>query len=214
MIKKEVDLSLGYVDLKGDLAIPDDATALVIFAHGSGSSRHSVRNRSVAHYLQANGLATLLVDLLTKDEEKIDNVTQEIRFDIPLLAGRLIAIVDWAKSNDETKNLKIGFFGASTGSAAALIAAAEVSSHVHAVVSRGGRPDLAETALPYVQAPTLFIVGGNDTEVLSFNEFALDKIPAVHKELKIVLDATHLFEEPGAMEQVADLAMHWFKTYL
>lgn len=214
MIKKEVDLALGYVDLKADLIIPNNAQGLVIFAHGSGSSRHSVRNKAVAHHLQSNGLATLLVDLLTPEEEEIDKVTGEIRFDIPLLAGRLINIIDWAKQQEETKQLSIGFFGASTGAAAALIAAAEVSSHVHAVVSRGGRPDLAETALPYVNAPTLLIVGGNDKEVLSFNEFAFEHIPAMHKELKIIPDAGHLFEEPGAMEQVTELAMYWFKTYL
>ncbi len=214
MIKKEVDLALGYVDLKADLIIPKDAHGLVIFAHGSGSSRYSVRNKAVAHYLQSQGLATLLVDLLTLEEEKIDNVTSELRFDIPLLAGRLVAITDWAKQHNDTKHLNIGYFGASTGAAAALIAAAEVSNHVHAVVSRGGRPDLAEIALPYVNAPTLLIIGANDKEVLSFNEFALEKIPSIHKELKVIPGASHLFEEPGAMEQVAQLAGNWFKTYL
>ncbi len=214
MIKKEIDLNLGYVDLKADLIIPKDARGLVIFAHGSGSSRNSVRNKAVAHHLQSQGLATLLVDLLTPEEEKIDNVTSELRFDIPLLAGRLVAITDWAKQHNDTKRFNIGYFGASTGAAAALIAAAEVPNHVHAVVSRGGRPDLAEIALPYVNAPTLLIVGGNDKEVLSFNDFALGKIPSIHKELKVISGASHLFEESGAMEQVAQLAGNWLKTYL
>ncbi len=214
MIKRSIDLALGYVALKGDLVIPQGSKGLVIFAHGSGSSRHSERNRAVAHHLNSMGLSTLLVDLLTEAEEQVDNVTQELRFDIPLLAGRLVDIADWAKKDSDTQHLHIGFFGASTGAAAALIAAAERPELIKAVVSRGGRPDLAETALPYVHAATLLIVGGHDTQVLSFNRFAFENLATLHKKLEVIPGATHLFEEPGALEAAADLAGNWFVTYL
>ncbi len=214
MIKRTVNLALGHVELKGDLVIPKGSEGLVIFAHGSGSSRHSDRNKAVAHHLNSMGLATFLVDLLTEEEEKVDNITREIRFDIPLLASRLVGIADWAQKDSDTQHLHIGFFGASTGAAAALIAAAERPELIKAVVSRGGRPDLAETALPYVLAATLFIVGGHDTQVLTFNQFAFEALATSHKKLEVIPGATHLFEEPGALEAVAELAGTWFVAYL
>lgn len=214
MVKKEVNILLDAIDLKGDLSIPYGTKGLVIFAHGSGSSRHSERNKAVASYLNSIGLGTLLIDLLTQAEEKIDIITREIRFNIPLLAGRLVGIIDWVAHHPDISNLHIGFFGASTGAAAALIAAAERPKAIRAVVSRGGRPDLAESSLAYVIAPTLFIVGGYDTQVLSLNRFAFEELASLHKKLDIVPEATHLFEEPGALEKVASLAGQWFATYL
>jgi len=214
MVKKEINILIETIDLKGDLSISSGTKGLVIFAHGSGSSRHSIRNKAVAHYLNGIGLGTLLIDLLTQEEEKIDIITREIRFNIPLLAGRLVGIIDWITRHPDMRHLHIGFFGASTGAAAALIAAAERPKEVQAVVSRGGRPDLAESALAYVTAPTLFIVGGYDTQVLSLNRFAVEELASLHKKLDIIPEATHLFEEPGALEQVAALAGQWFVTYL
>ncbi|MFO7261117.1 MAG: dienelactone hydrolase family protein [bacterium] len=199
--------------LDGDLALAAAARGVVVFAHGSGSSRFSPRNRQVAARLQAGGLGTLLMDLLTPEEERIDAATRELRFDIPLLARRLVAAVDWLTQLPETAMLPIGTFGASTGAAAALIAAAERPEIVRAVVSRGGRPDLAGDALARVHAPTLLIVGELDTTVLELNRQALERLPGT-KALEIVPGATHLFEEPGALEQVARLAGEWFEVHL
>jgi dienelactone hydrolase len=198
--------------LEGDLAIPPEAQELVIFAHGSGSGRLSPRNRFVAQALQNAGLATLLLDLLTRDEEQIDNETAELRFDIRLLANRLLGCAEWHRHSVLVRDLPIGYFGASTGAAAALIAASERPNGVFAVVSRGGRPDLAREWLAEVKAPTLLIVGRLDEEVLRLNEEAARFLKAEH-DLKIVLGATHLFEEEGALEEVARLAADWFQGY-
>jgi len=205
----EVQIQAGQAALSGNLHIPDGAAALVLFAHGSGSSRHSPRNQFVARTLNNAGLATLLFDLLTPEEESIDARTAELRFNIGLLAERLVHATKWAKQQEQTRDLRIGYFGSSTGGAAALVAAAEVPEDVGAVVSRGGRPDLADKALPKVQAPTLLIVGGNDDVVIELNEQARDQIRCEVK-LEIVPGATHLFEEPGALEKVAKLASDWF----
>jgi putative phosphoribosyl transferase len=201
------------VVVHGDLSLPADARGLVIFAHGSGSSRHSPRNRAVADVLQHAGLATLLLDLLTADEERADDVTAEFRFDIPLLADRVAGIGDWAKAHPQTGSLPLGLFGASTGAAAALMAAAKRPSDVRAIVSRGGRPDLAHAALDVVTAPTLLIVGGADEVVLDLNRQALARLRGEAK-LEVVPGATHLFEEPGALDQVARSAADWFVRHL
>jgi dienelactone hydrolase len=198
--------------LDGDLVQPADAGGLVIFAHGSGSSRLSSRNRAVAAALQARGLATLLLDLLTPGEEARDVVSRAFRFDIPLLTGRLVAAIDWAEAEPGLAG-PIGLFGASTGAAAALVAAAQRPEAVQAVVSRGGRPDLAGSALPQVRAPTLLIVGGHYPEVLRLNGNAMARLIAPAR-LEIIPGATHLFEEPGTLEQVAELAGRWFSTHL
>ena len=198
--------------LNGDLSIPGDARGLVVFAHGSGSSRHSRRNRAVADVLVHAKLATLLLDLLTREEEQTDALTGELRFDIPLLADRVIAAIEWAQARPHTAPLPIGLFGASTGAAAALIAASRCPA-ARAVVSRGGRPDLAEAALDLVTAPTLLVVGGRDDVVIELNERAFARLKEP-KQLKIVPGATHLFEEPGALEQVSRLATDWFVKYL
>jgi pimeloyl-ACP methyl ester carboxylesterase len=203
----------GGVLLSGDLSIPADARGLVVFSHGSGSSRSSPRNRAVAEVLLQAQLATLLLDLLTREEERVDEVTAELRFDIPLLGRRVIAVVDWAATHPPTATLPLGLFGASTGAAAALIAAAERPSAVRAVVSRGGRPDLAGAALDRVTAPTLLIVGGRDDVVLQLNRQALLRLRG-EKRLVVVPHATHLFEEPGALNQVAQLATEWFTAHL
>jgi len=205
----EVHIPAGRATLDGNLTIVDGATALVLFAHGSGSSRHSPRNQFVARTLNKAGLATLLFDLLTPDEELIDARTAELRFNIGLLADRLVRATRWAKEEQPTRDLRIGYFGSSTGGGAALVAAAEIPQDVGAVVSRGGRPDLAGEALPKVQAPTLLIVGGNDDIVIELNEQARDRMRCDVK-LEIVPGATHLFEEPGALERVAKLASDWF----
>jgi putative phosphoribosyl transferase len=186
---------------------------LVLFAHGSGSSRHSPRNQHVARTLEQHGLATLLIDLLTREEEQIDQHTAHLRFDIPLLAGRLGGIVEWLKQQPETSALPIGLFGASTGGGAALFTAASHPDHVAAVVSRGGRPDLAGDALPHVTAPTLLIVGGHDERVVEMNRDAMARMRG-KVSLEIVPGATHLFEEPGALDRVANLAADWFVRYL
>lgn len=201
------------VQLDADLFVPAVADGLVIFAHGSGSSRFSRRNREVAADLQRAGFATLLLDLLTQEEEHIDVRTAEYRFDIPRLARRVAAAADWATTTRETTGLRVGYFGASTGAAAALIAAAERPRISCAVVSRGGRPDLAGTALRYVEAPTLLIVGGDDEPVIAMNEDAQRQMRA-DVRLEIVPGATHLFEEPGALERVSELAIGWFKARL
>ena len=195
--------------LEGDLSIPTSALGAVVFAHGSGSSRHSPRNRYVAEILNESGLATLLMDLLTEDEQQVDLQTGHLRFDIPLLAGRLVAVTQWLSRHPEAAKLPMGQFGASTGAAAALVAAAELPNLIHAVVSRGGRPDLAGPALARVQAPTLLIVGGADAVVLDLNQQATTLLRCEHA-LKVVPGATHLFEERGALEKVAALARDWF----
>jgi pimeloyl-ACP methyl ester carboxylesterase len=202
------------VGLEGDLLVTPEARGIVVFAHGSGSSRHSPRNRFVAGQLNAGNQGTLLFDLLTPEEERSDALTGRWRFDINLLADRLIQASDWLKSQPDTRDLKIGYFGASTGGGAALVATARRPAEISAVVSRGGRPDLAGDALHHVQAPTLLIVGGHDEPVIEMNQWAYERIPAPEKRLEIVTGATHLFEEPGTLEQVASLARHWFATYL
>jgi putative phosphoribosyl transferase len=199
--------------LFGDLVVPKRASAVVVFAHGSGSSRRSARNRYVADILQQGGSATLLLDLLTAAEEQVDSKTGHLRFDIDLLAGRLIEATEWLQQESRTRNLPMAYFGASTGAGAALVAAAERPSLIRAVVSRGGRPDLAGSALPRVQAPTLLIVGGNDEAVIRLNQQAMTAL-RVEKRLAIVPGATHLFEEPGALEEVAKLARGWFEEHL
>ncbi|MBX0334111.1 dienelactone hydrolase family protein [Pontibacter sp. HSC-14F20] len=200
----------GNAQLTGDLAVPADAKGLVIFSHGSGSSRLSPRNRFVAEHLQRSHFATLLFDLLTEEEDQ----RQENRFDIALLTTRLIDAVTSIQQNDYTKDLRIGLFGASTGAASALSAAAALGGDIiDAVVSRGGRPDLAGEVLPDVQSPTLLIVGGLDEEVLDLNRWAQDRLQCL-KDLELVPDATHLFEEPGALEMAAQLATDWFRKYL
>jgi putative phosphoribosyl transferase len=205
----EVHISAGRATLAGNLNIPVNATALVLFAHGSGSSRHSPRNQFVARTLNDTGLATLLFDLLTPEEELVDTRTAELRFNIDLLAKRLVHATKWAKRQEQTRDLRIGYFGSSTGGGAALVAAAQLPDDVDAVVSRGGRPDLAGAALPRVQARTLLIVGGQDDIVIELNEQARDQMRCEVK-LEIIPGATHLFEEPGALEQVAKLASDWF----
>lgn len=207
-----VRIPVGRDLLMGDLRLPLAPVGLVVFAHGSGSSRHSTRNQSVARTLGHSGLATLLVDLLTEDEEAIDTDTRSFRFDIPLLGRRLVAILDWVGSQPTLKGLPVGLFGASTGGAAALIAAAERPARVAAVVSRGGRPDLAAGALPRVAAPTLLLVGGRDEAVIALNEEARREMRA-EVALEIVPGATHLFEEPGALEHVAVRSAEWFVTH-
>jgi pimeloyl-ACP methyl ester carboxylesterase len=203
----------GHVELDADVVVPEPARGVVLFAHGSGSSRHSPRNRYVAGELQRVGLGTVLADLLTPAEEQLDARTGELRFDIGLLGTRLIALTNWLGSQEPTAELAVGLFGASTGAAAALVAAAARPTAVTAVVSRGGRPDLAGDALPSVRQPTLLIVGGRDTVVLELNREAMAKIPG-ETRLEIVADASHLFEEPGTLEQVARLARDWFVRYL
>ena len=204
-----VAVPVGSVCLEGSLSVPTAASGVVQFAHGSGSSRHSPRNRYVADLLNETGLATLLIDLLTEDEQEVDLQTAQLRFDIPFLAERLVAITEWLVQQPEAAGLPVGQFGASTGAGAALVAAAELPRLVHAVVSRGGRPDLAGQALARVQAPTLLIVGGADPVVLDLNRRAMAQMHC-EKELKIVPGAGHLFEEPGALQQVAALAREWF----
>ena len=204
-----VDISAGSVTLEGEINIPNEAKGIVIFAHGSGSSRLSPRNIFVAEVLRSFGLGTLLFDLLTKEEE----IIYENRFDIPLLGRRLKAATLWVKAQDSTSSLKVGYFGASTGAAAALTAAAELGDEIRVVVSRGGRPDLAKEALKHVLAPTLFIVGENDRFVLKLNRDAISHMRA-KTELKVIPGASHLFEEAGTLEEVARLAAEWFTKYL
>jgi pimeloyl-ACP methyl ester carboxylesterase len=208
-----VQIASGRALLDADLVVPRGAHGIVLFAHGSGSSRFSSRNRAVAEVLTQGGFATLLLDLLTSAEDEIDRVTAHLRFDIPLLAERLVAATEWARRGTETRELPIGYFGASTGAAAALVAATQVGDVVRAIVSRGGRPDLAGHSLRAVHAPTLLIVGGYDPVVLDLNREAFSLLPG-QKRLEIVPHASHLFEEPGAMMRVASLARHWFAHYL
>ena len=208
-----VRVPTGAALLDGDLSLPENASGIVLFAHGSGSSRMSPRNRAVASALQARRLGTLLLDLLTPEEDLFDRQTAALRFDIGMLAERLVEVTRWVVQLDRTRNLPIGYFGASTGGGAALVAAAELPGIVRAVVSRGGRPDLAGTALPRVEAATLLIVGGNDPTVLALNREALSLLRA-EKRLHVVPGATHLFSEPGALEEVARLAGEWFHAHL
>jgi len=210
---RPVRVEAGAVVLEGELRLPHGARGVVLFAHGSGSSRHSPRNRRVAELLNEAKLATLLLDLLTRAEEAIDARTAQLRFDIEFLAQRLIAATDWLTEEPATRSLRIGYFGASTGAAAALVAAAERPAVVGAVVSRGGRPDLAGRALARVRAPTLLIVGGRDVLVVELNHRAL-AVLRCEKEIVVVPGATHLFEEPGALEEVARLAREWFERHL
>lgn len=211
---REVTVDAATAALEGTLTVPENATGAVLFAHGSGSSRHSPRNRFVAGELNQAGLATLLIDLLTADEENVDVYTAEFRFDIGMLARRLAGAAGWLASQSDTSELEIGYFGSSTGAGAALVAAAASPDRIGAIVSRGGRPDLAgRDALSRVQAPTLLIVGGNDPQVIEMNREAQIQLRA-ESELKIVPGATHLFEEPGTLEEVARLAAEWFSRHL
>jgi putative phosphoribosyl transferase len=213
MIARELTIPLPEAALGGELNLPHGAKGLVIFAHGSGSSRHSSRNQSVARALRQRGLGTLLFDLLTAGEERAELPTRHLRFNIPFLADRLVAVTKWARRQPGCGDLKVGYFGASTGAAAALVAAAELPDLVRAVVSRGGRPDLAEAKLDQVKAPTLLIVGGADAPVILLNEHACSRLRC-DKSLRIIPHASHLFEEPGALEKVAEVAAAWFVTHL
>jgi putative phosphoribosyl transferase len=212
-VERDVSVPAGIVTLPGTLGVPGQGQGVVLFAHGSGSSRLSPRNRYVAGALRDAGLATLLIDLLSPEEEQADMVTGRLRFDIGLLAARLVDAIDWLGAEPSTRTRRVGLFGASTGGGAALVAAAERPDAVGAVVSRGGRPDLAGDALPRVSAPTLLVVGGEDDVVIGLNQRALEKMRA-QVRLEIVPGATHLFEEPGALEQVATLAGDWFRQHL
>jgi putative phosphoribosyl transferase len=211
---KPIHITEERITLEGDLCIPSGAQSVVLFAHGSGSSRYSPRNRFVAHELQSAGFATLLLDLLTSEEEETDAHTHHLRFDIDLLAQRLAGAIGWLRQNPETRHLQIGCFGASTGAGAAMVAAARCREEVRAIVSRGGRPDLAGTTLRIVQAPTLLIVGSEDTLVIELNEWAYSQLSVRYKRLAVVFGATHLFSEPGALEEVARLACEWFAAHL
>jgi putative phosphoribosyl transferase len=213
LTQRPVRLVIAGAALNGDLSVPAQALGLVLFAHGSGSSRHSARNRAVAESLQRSRLATLLLDLLTEQEDAVDAATAQFRFDIPLLGQRVVAAIDWAQRDPSTASLSLGLFGASTGAAAALIAAAQRPDLVSAVVSRGGRPDLADAFLELVAAPTLLIVGGLDHVVIDLNQQALARMTAP-KALQIVPGATHLFEEPGTLQRVSQMAADWFTRYL
>ena len=213
MAANQIIIPVRGVRLEGELHLPDSAIGLVVFAHGSGSSRHSPRNQQVARVLRETGAGTLLFDLLTREEEEAEAQTRHLRFDIPFLADRLVGATRWVLDNETTRDLNVGFFGSSTGAAAALVAAAELGETVVAVVSRGGRPDLAGNALGRVRAPTLLIVGGEDQPVIPLNEAALDRLRC-EKALRIVPGATHLFEEPGALELVARMAAEWFADHL
>ena len=210
----EIHIPVAGVELAGDLVVPEGARGMVLFAHGTGSSRQSSRNRYVAGKLHEAGFGTLLMDLLTEEEERVDDHTRHLRFDIPMLARRLCGATGWLHRNGRTKAMPVGYFGASTGGGAALVAAAELPGQVYAVVSRGGRPDLAEEDLPRVRTPTLLIVGGNDLAVIRVNEEAMARMTGAEVRLEIVPGATHLFEEPGALEEVARLAVGWFTEKL
>lgn len=212
-LERTVTVPVNGLELEGTLGVPEHAEGVVLFAHGSGSSRFSSRNRYVARVLRDAGLGTLLLDLLSRAEEEVDEITRHHRFDIGMLANRLVHAIDWLAKEPSTRGLPIGLFGASTGGGAALVAAAERPDHVQTVVSRGGRPDLAGDALPRVQCPTLLIVGERDELVIELNEQARAQLRG-EVTLEIVAHATHLFEEPGALERVAELARNWFVTHL
>jgi len=211
--RNESSIAVGDAVLKGWLEVPAGARGIVVFVHGSGSSRFSVRNNAVAKYLREVRLGTLLFDLLTSDEDRIDSVTREYRFDIPLLSPRLASAIEWLSKQPEADDLPVGLFGSSTGAAAALIVAARIPDRVSAIVSRGGRVDLAGDYLDKVEAPTLMIVGGVDYEILELNTAAREKVGGM-SEIAVVEQASHLFEEPGALEQVASLTRDWFVKYL
>ncbi|MBE0534845.1 MAG: dienelactone hydrolase family protein [Phycisphaerae bacterium] len=212
--EREVHIPIkGWRTISADMTVPQDAEGLVLFAHGSGSSRFSPRNRYVAQIMQEKFLATILIDLLTPTEESIDAVSRNLRFDIKLLSERVVAAIRWLRDQEEIGSMKIGCFGASTGAAAALAAAARMPDEVSAVVSRGGRPDLAGKALAQVKAPTFLIVGGDDAIVIDLNRQAMEQLTC-EKQMAVVSGAGHLFEEPGKMERVADLAAGWFARYL
>lgn len=213
LLEIKARIQAGDAVLDGDLMIPSDASGVAVFAHGSGSSRHSPRNKSVARVIRDAGVGSLLFDLLTREEESVDVFTRHLRFDIELLTARLIEATRWLAGQEETRTLRIGYFGSSTGAAAALMAAARLGEEIGAVVSRGGRPDLAGDALPLVKAPTLLIVGSHDETVIELNQDAYTRLRC-EKELRVIPGATHLFEEPGALEQVADFAAAWFKERL
>jgi putative phosphoribosyl transferase len=211
-LAESVEIPVGLQKIEGNLTVPAGAKGIVVFAHGSGSGRFSPRNQYVAKTLNKAGIGTLLIDLLTEAEEEVDELTGQFRFDIGLLATRLIAATNWLKQRDDLKKYAVGYFGASTGTAATLIAAANFPNEIKAVVSRGGRPDLAMEYLPKVRAPTLFIVGGDDQEVLELNRQAYELVE-VGKKLEVVSGATHLFEEKGKLEEVARLSASWFSRY-
>ncbi|WP_373181793.1 dienelactone hydrolase family protein [Halomonas campaniensis] len=213
LVQHAVEVSTAGVLLEGDLLLPESAAGIVVFAHGSGSSRFSVRNRRVALHFAQQGLATLLFDLLTAEESLIDEQTRALRFDIPLIGSRMTGAVDWVAEQPLTRGLPIGLFGASTGAAAALVAAARRPERVGVVVSRGGRPDLADESLPAVRAPTLLLVGGRDGQVIALNEAAMARMSCAC-ELLTVPGATHLFEEPGTLETVEAKAARWFLRHL
>lgn len=212
-VEAEIKIQLNSTILNGLLNVPSDAKSIVLFAHGTGSTRLSPRNQLVARFLNENNIATLLIDMLTLEEEEVDNMSRALRFNIPFLAERLIATTEWIFEYPDTHHLTVGYFGASTGAAAALIAAAELGLRIRAVVSRGGRPDLAGQALIRIQCPTLFIVGGNDYGVIELNQHSFDLLNC-KKKIEIIPNATHLFEEPGALEQVGRMANIWFSEYL
>jgi dienelactone hydrolase len=211
--EQEVQIPSGATTLSGELNVPVGASGVVLFAHGSGSSRHSPRNQYVARVIREAGVGTLLFDLLTSEEEAIDMRTRHLRFDIGLLAERLVDATNWIRREGDTWHLRVGYFGSSTGGGAALVAAAQIGEGIGAVVSRGGRPDLAGDSLPLVKSPTLLIVGGYDEQVIELNEEAYGRLRC-EKELKIVPGATHLFEEPGKLEEVARLAAEWLRHHL
>jgi len=208
-----VSVNTGEVELEGFLSIPENATSLIVFVHGSGSSRHSPRNQAVAEEFNDYGMGTLLFDLLTAEEEVVDIETRELRFDIPMLANRVVGTIDWLAENETTKKMSVGLIGSSTGAAAALIAAAKRAKTVRCVVSRGGRPDLAGGSLPLVYAPTLFIVGANDNVVIELNEQAFAELNC-EKKMELVPGATHIFEESGTLEQASHFARGWFLSHL
>ncbi len=211
--RREVAIAVEDATLEGTLVVPNDAKGVVLFAHGSGSSRHSPRNIYVAQILNSQRIGTLLFDLLTRQEESVDQYTGKLRFDIPFLAKRLVVATRWIANDSGTRDLKVGYFGASTGAGAALVAAAELPRVVTAIVSRGGRPDLAGSALGLVRAPTLLIVGGLDEPVITMNREALARLKCPDKKLVIVPGATHLFEEPGTLEEAARVAAEWFSQH-
>ncbi|MEO9306965.1 MAG: dienelactone hydrolase family protein [Nitrososphaera sp.] len=212
MKQKSIEITIDSVTLNGDIVFPEDPVGLVLFVHGSGSGRHSPRNRFVANILNQKRIATLLFDLLTLEEEEFDSISGALRFNIPLLSERLILVTDWVLKNQELSNLKLGYFGASTGAAAALMAASKEDDKIDVIVSRGGRPDLAEGSLRKVRCPTLFIVGGRDDVVIDVNKEAIGKMICI-KKLIIIPGATHLFEEEGKLEDVSHHASDWFLKY-
>ncbi|ODS24526.1 hydrolase [Candidatus Endobugula sertula] len=213
IVDEEITIPINNIRLEGHLHIPEKAKGLVIFAHGSGSSRHSSRNRYVAEVLNKRQLGTVLIDLLSAQEEEVDLQTHHLRFDIPLLASRLVGIVNWVTDQDTTKHFNIGYFGSSTGAGAALIAAAKKAEPITAIVSRGGRPDLAGKFLTQVKAPTLLLVGEYDPQVIELNQQALAHLN-LQSQLNVIPRATHLFEEPGTLERVAHLAVEWFEQFI